>query len=95
MWHPKSLKVQTVIKMGLWSGLVTWMACTLIFSILLAIRFHRLGSELFGGGLRGDVLGHWLGPFWIVFTTVMLIWAVARFTVRRFRKTDEMVEGSN
>ena len=92
MWHPKSPKARTVIKIGLWSGLVTWMGCTLIFSTLLAIRFYRLGPELFGGGLRGDILGHWVGPVWIVFTTVMLVWAVARFTVRRFGKAGSRTE---
>ncbi len=86
MWRPKNFKVRTVIKAGLWSGLVTWMVCTLIFSVLLAIRFYHLGPSLFGYGLRGEILGHWVGPAWIVFTTLMLVWAAARFTNRKFGK---------
>lgn len=85
LWRPGSLEARTVIKVGLWSGLLTWMVCTLVFSVLLAMRFYYLGPGLFGYGLRGDILGRWIGPIWIVFTTIMLVWAVARFTVRRFR----------
>jgi len=85
MWKPGSLKARSVIRVSIWSGLVTWMICTLIFSVLLAIRFYALGPDLFGGGIRGEILGHWVGPIWVVFTTLMLSWALARFTVRRFR----------
>lgn len=84
--RPRSLRIATIIRIGLWSGLATWMLCTLVFSVLLSIRFYYFGPSLFGGGLRGVILGHWVVPIWIVFTTLMLIWAVARFTVRRFRK---------
>lgn len=96
MWRPQSAKVVAVVKIGLWSGLIVWMSCALTFSVLLAIRFYRLGPDLFGGGLRGGILGHWIGPAWVVFTTAMLVWAAARFTVRRFRKLvtrTELMEG--
>jgi len=91
---PNSQRTRTIIKIGLWSGIVTWIVCSLIFSVLLAIRFYHLGPSLFRGELRGELLGHWVGPIWVIFTTVMFIWAIIRFTNKKFRSSASLTEFS-
>lgn len=85
MWRPKDFTAVTLVKLTLWSWLVVWMLATLGFSLLLAIRFHQLGPSLHWlWGSSSAIMGGWIVPIWIVFTTILLVWAVARFTVRRF-----------
>lgn len=86
IWRPKNLKAVALIRLTLWSGLLTWMVCTLAFSIVgaqvAAIEIPNLvGTDLWGRTLT------WVVPIWIVFTTLMLIWAVIRFATPRLRVT--------
>lgn len=85
LWRPKDPKAIIVIKLTLWAGLLTWMVCTIILAILLA-RQVAIGIEPTLSQDPWDrFVGHWLMPIWVVFTTLMLVWAVARFANKRLR----------
>jgi len=84
IWRPKDPRAVNLIKLTLWAGLVTWM----VFTTALGISFARLAAiklpQLIGAGTYGQIWT-WVVPIWIIFTTLMLIWAVARYAVRRLR----------
>jgi len=80
IWRPKDRRAVVIIRLVLWSALLTWMVFTLGFSIAASQAARYVLVELEVGGVW-----IWVVPIWIVFTTLMLIWAVARFAVRRLR----------
>jgi hypothetical protein len=83
---------KTVVRFTLWFWLLVWMLSTTLASVLLARRAYLLGPNLFGTDSWGLFLSHWLVPFWIVFTTLMLIWASARFTLKFFGRRDDRAQ---
>lgn len=91
MWRPKDPKAVALIKLTCWAGLVTWM----IFTLALGITMARLAAvslpPIIGTGIRGQIWT-WVVPIWIIFTTFMLIWAVARFANKKLRPKREEVE---
>jgi type IV secretory pathway TrbD component len=60
------------------------MVFALSFSVVAATRLSSAAPALFGTGIKGQVLS-FVAPVWIVFTTLMLIWAIARFVARKFK----------
>lgn len=88
LWRPKDPKGVAVIKVTLWAGLLTWMVFLLVYALVGAQRLKLAGPELFGEGVWGQILT-WVTPIWVVFTTLMLLWAVARFANRRLRKRND------
>lgn len=80
MWKPKNPKSIALIKLGLWSGIVVWMAFFLTFSILVA---YQLGNaDIYGSGIRGDILS-WVTPIWVVFTALLTVAYMMRFVSGR------------
>lgn len=94
VWRPKDPRAVNLIKLTLWAGLVTWMVFTVAFGISVARVAAVMLPQLIGTGTYG-IVWTWVVPIWIIFTTLMLIWAVARFAVRRLRPTpkpEEVIE---
>ena len=88
MWRLKNPKAITLVKLTLWAGLAVWMVFLLAYGVVAAQRLGLAGPQLFGTSTLGQVLT-WVVPIWVVFTTLMLIWAVARFANRKLgRKND-------
>jgi len=83
LWRPKDPKSVVIIKITLWAGLLTWMVFTLASSLFMA-RIAGIEIPKLIEGTRGVVLS-WVVPIWIIFTILMLIWAVARFANKRLR----------
>jgi len=87
MWRPKDPRAVSLIKLTLWAGLATWM----IFTLATGIAMARLAAVSLPPLVGTDVWGQiwcWVIPIWIVFTTLMLIWAVARFANKKLRKKE-------
>ena len=99
MWKPKGKRAQAAIKLGVWSGLLTWMVFFVGFGIVLASkagRFLAVNPDFFWGFGNETfklVLG-WVVPIWIVFTSLMLVVVVARWVNRMLKKEEEVDEGS-
>ena len=85
IWRPKDFKAQTIIKLALWSGLSVWAILTVVMSIALARKFATYAQELFTSTYT-SFLGNWVVPTWVIFTTLLLIWAVFRFAYNRLRR---------
>lgn len=91
MWRPKDPKAVALIKLTLWAGLVTWMFFTMAIGMsmarLAAVSLPPLvGTEGWGLALA------WMVPIWVIFTTFMLIWAVARFANKKLSTKKESIE---
>jgi len=88
IWRPKDPKAIALIKLTLWAGLVTW--C--IFTVVAGIAFSRLTSillpQVLGLGTWGTVWT-WIVGIWIIFVSLMLIWAVMRFANKKLRSKKE------
>ena len=82
MWRPKSKKAVILVKLTCWAGLLTWMVFTLGLGLVVARMAVALLPGYLGGGVWNQVL-IWIVPIWTIFTTLMLVWAVARYTNRR------------
>jgi len=91
VWRPKNPKSVALIKLVLWAALVTWMVFTLAFGIVMAKLASVSLPSVIGTGTWAQVWT-WIIPIWVIFTTLVLIWAVARFTNRRLRKKEKEEE---
>lgn len=89
IWRPKDPRAIAIVKLTLWAGLFTWSLFTLLIGILYARQFALIVSERFSFTGWTKFLSEWIVPVWIVFTTLMLIWAVWRFANRRLRKKEK------
>lgn len=87
MWQPRDKRSVLVVKLCIWSGLLTWMVLSIAYAVTAANRLGLAGPELFGLDTRGQVLT-WMVPVWVIFTVLMLVWAVARFASRRLNKRE-------
>jgi len=91
VWRPKDPRAVNLIKLTLWAGLFTWM----VFTLTLGISMARLAAVLlpqYIGTSASTQVWCWVVPIWIIFTTLMLIWAVARFAARKLRPKKEPEE---
>ena len=88
MWRPKDPKAIALIKLTLWSGLVTWMLFTIAAGIALARLSSVLLPQYLGTGLGGTIWT-WVVGIWIIFVSLMLVWAVIRFANKFLRKKKE------
>lgn len=86
LWRPKDPKALAVIRLTLWSGILAWVVFTVALGILYARQFALLTEKLFAENGWNYFIGHWIGPVWIIFTVLLLAWAVIRFANRRLRK---------
>ena len=84
IWRPKDPRAVNLIKLTLWAGLVTWMVFNTTAGIVFARQAAIILPRYVGTGTYGQVVT-WVVPIWIIFTALMLDWAVARFAVRRLR----------
>ncbi len=75
----------TLVKLVLWSGLVTWMVSYLAMGIAVAKWFGNNGPFLFGTGIQGIAFS-FLTPIWIIFTILLTDVLVARYAYRKMRK---------
>ncbi len=82
--NPKSI---ALVKLTIWAGLITWMVFFVAYSIVAAQTLSGWILILLGEGARGKIL-IWVAPIWVVFTALMLCWAVARFTIKKFIRKD-------
>jgi len=87
IWRPKDPRAVSLIKLTLWAGLVTWTVFTLATGIAMARLAAVKLPQLVGVGTYGQIWT-WVVPIWIIFTTLMLIWAVARFANKKLRKKE-------
>jgi len=92
MWRPKNPKAVVLVKLTLWAGLVTWMVFTLAFGIVMA-RLAAVSLPPFVGTDFWGQVWTWVVPIWIVFTTLLLIWAVARYANKKLRKKQPCQKG--
>jgi hypothetical protein len=83
LWRPKDPRSIVIIKITLWAGLLTWMVFILATSLFMA-RIAAIDIPKLIEGTKGIVYS-WVVPIWIIFTILMLIWAVARFASRKLR----------
>ena len=91
MWRPKDPRAVSLIKLTLWSGLVTWMFFTLAIGISMARLAAVSLPPVIGIGTWAQAL-MWVIPIWIIFTTFILIWAVARFANKKLSKKTKIEE---
>ncbi len=84
MWRPKDPKAVTVVRVCVWAGLITWMVFALVYSVTAAQRLGHLAPQIFGTSTYGQVLS-FVAPAWIIFTTLLLCWAIARWVNKKFR----------
>jgi hypothetical protein len=89
MWKPSNPKTLALIKLTVWSGLLTWMVFLLAYGIVAVRRLAIFGPQLFGTSAWGQVLS-WVAPVWLLFTTALLIWAVARFASKKLRRSADV-----
>jgi len=88
LWRPRDPRAVSLIKLTLWAGLVTWMVFTLATGIAMARLAAVQLPKIIGVGPSGQIWT-WIVPIWIVFTTLMLIWAIARFANKKLRSKEE------
>jgi hypothetical protein len=91
IWRPKDPKAVALIKIVLWAGLTVWIIFTLAFGIVMAKLAAVSLPSIIGTGTWAQVWT-WVIPIWIIFTTLLLIWAVARFANKKLRKKEEIEE---
>jgi len=84
MWRPKDPRAVALIKLTLWAGLVTWMVFTLALGITMAKLAAVAFPQFVGVGIWGQAMV-WVVPIWVIFTTFMLIWAIARFANKKLK----------
>lgn len=92
IWRPKDPRAVAIIKLTLWAGLLTWMVFTTATGIALARLAAILLPRYIGTDIKGQIWV-WVVPIWIIFVTLMLDWAVARFAYRRLRPKNKTEEG--
>ena len=88
MWKPKDPKAIALIKMVCWAGTLTWMAFTLTFGLAMA----RLAAVTLPPFVPDSFIGMvliWVVPTWVIFTTLLLILAVARYVNKKLGKKKE------
>lgn len=86
MWKPKDPKAIALIKLTVWTGLLTWMAFTLAYGVTAAYRASLASPELFGTGTWGAIMS-WTFPVFIIFTSLMLVWAVGVYAYKKLRRS--------
>lgn len=84
IWRPKDPRAVALIKLTLWAGLATWIVFTLATGIVMA-RLAAVNLPIWIGTGPYGQLWTWVVPIWVVFTTLMLIWAVVRFALKKLR----------
>jgi len=89
IWRPRNPRSVALIKLVLWAGLAVWMIFTLAFGIVMAKLAAVTIPNVIGVSSWSQVW-IWVVPIWVIFTTLMLIWAVARFAVKRLRKKEKV-----
>lgn len=88
IWRPKDPKAKAIIKLTLWSALVTWAIFSVAFAIVLARKFVTLLRALpfFEANSFTRFLGEWVVPIWVIFTSLMLVWAIFRYANKMLRR---------
>lgn len=82
IWRPKDTKSRSIIKLGLWAGIIVWGLFFFAYAVIAAQRLGSSGEDLFGSGLFGRVLT-WVTPIWVVFTSLLVIIYVVRFVNKK------------
>jgi len=77
-----SPRSRSLVKLTLWAGVLTWLVFYLASGVVMAQRLANLGSDIFGGGIRGDIL-HWVAPIWVVFTVLLTVVLVSRYVTKK------------
>ncbi len=85
MWRPKDPRAITIIRLTCWAGVLTWVVFTLAFGIVLS-RVAVLEIPKYIGITMWGQVWTWVVPIWVVFTTLMLIWAMVRFVNKRLSR---------
>ena len=88
MWKPKNPKAIALIKLVCWAGILTWMAFTLTAGLVMA----RLAAVTLPPFLESNPIGgilSWVIPIWIIFTSLLLVLAVARYVNKKLGKKKE------
>lgn len=88
IWRPKDPRARALIKLGLWAGMLTWMVFTVALGMVLALSIQTLYPATFGQTAWQHFLGAWVIPVWIIYTSLMLVWVVARFVTKTLRSKE-------
>lgn len=80
IWRPKDKKAVATIKLTLWAALLTWAVFTVGFGVVSARMAVRVLSDL-----EFMEIWLWIVPIWIIFTSLMLVWAVLNFANKKLR----------
>lgn len=82
IWRPGDKKAVALIKVGLWSGILVWMAFFVAYGVTIALRLGRLGPNIFSDNPWGHFLS-WVAPVWVIFTSLLVCIYVSRFVVKK------------
>jgi hypothetical protein len=75
---------RVLIKLTLWSGILTWMVFFFIYGLVASIRLITAGPELFGTDLWGRALT-WISPIWLILTVLLLFILVAKYLIKKLK----------
>ena len=73
-----------IVKLAVWSGLIVWIFFFFLYSGFIAMRFSRLGPEVFGVDFEGRVLSFIL-PVWVIFTSLLTVYYISRWAKRKLK----------
>ena len=71
-----------LFKLAVWTCLVTWLVFFLINSLIVA-HIARESAVIWYPGVWGHVIMKWALPVWIVFTCLLIIVGIARYSKRK------------
>ncbi len=75
----------TLVRLVIWSGLVTWMICYLAMGVAVAKWFGNNGPFLFGTDTQGIAFS-FLVPIWIIFTVLLTDVLVAKYAYKKLKR---------
>ncbi len=81
----------TILRLCLWSGLLVWMIFFLAYGIIAAKRLSIWGPTIFGLSFWGQALT-WVTPIWVVFTVLLVLVNIAKFTNKKLGRRIELDE---
>jgi len=77
-----SEKDKALFKLVVWAALVVWMVFFFTYSIIVARKFAAIAPYTYGLDTWGQVLA-WVGPVWVVFTSLLIIVGIARYASKK------------
>ncbi len=73
----------TYFKLAVWSCLIVWMVFFFVFSLVTAQLAGGMATTWYPGSIGSFM--RWILPVWIVFTSLLIITLMSRWTKRRLK----------